>query len=231
MNATTVADGDDAREQMAATSGSRRRTGGETTMLSPDVLAVHNRSASVSVPPSNDRTAERCSSRVGARSRSRSYSRTPSPASRRDGGVGDLEENDGGERSRRGGGGGYRQQERNSMVNVSPVRSGDGSTSSQTRGFRRLTRRLSFHHRQAQANIQVHLLVKGYIIVIVGYDSLALTTHVMQNSCVLPKPLITWMLCRCGKSFRFSYSREWKIFPRPPYFRRFVLDCKGGAMP
>lgn len=154
-NTATVADGDDASELITATSRSQRRTGGDATTLSPNVLAAHNRSASVSVPRSIDRTSERRCSPMRARSRSRSYSRTPSPSSRRDGGEGGLEEKKGGERGRPGGGGRYRRLERNTIVNVSPVRSGDGSTSSQTRGFRRLTRRLSFHQRQAQANIQV----------------------------------------------------------------------------
>lgn len=95
------------------------------TILSPTPLVERAHLAS---PPGTDESA------YGRSARRMAHSRSNSPV------------------SRAGGGGQQRQTHRPSG---SPVRSVDGSASSQARGLRRLTRRLSFRQRQAQANIQV----------------------------------------------------------------------------
>lgn len=128
----------DTRTQMVSAASTRRRSRGDA-VLSPDMLAAHNRLAATPVPPWSDTMRENRSSPRGAHS----HSRSASPASRHDGG---------GERNC---GEGHRH--RGIRRSGSPTRSGDGSVSSQPRGFRRLTRRLSFRQRQAQANIQVML--------------------------------------------------------------------------
>lgn len=113
-------------------------------VLSPDVLAEHT---TLLASPTEGRPRPPAQRGRGSRS--------PSPTSRRGGertgsNLADRrrsfhpQRGAGGKRSGDGG-------------DVSPVRSGggDGSTSSQARGFKRLTRRLSFRQRQAQANLQV----------------------------------------------------------------------------
>lgn len=115
----------------------------EDMVLSPNLLAEHT---TLLASPMEGRA--RPSARRGKGSRS------PSPTSRSGDRAGDIIADrrrnfqpQRGIGSKRSGVG----------VDGSPVRSGggDGSTSSQARGLKRLTRRLSFRQRQAQANLQV----------------------------------------------------------------------------
>lgn len=115
-------------------------------VLSPDVLAKHNRLATTILAQSKDGT----DGSVQPMREARFHSPSLSPASRKGGGGG-WGKGDGGSDHKRCGG----SRQHGGRPSGSPARSGDGSTSSQTKGFRRLTRQLSFRYQQSEANRQV----------------------------------------------------------------------------
>lgn len=122
----------------------RQSIGNSSEVLSLYRQPVHESLASANAPR---QSREVPASQASADGIFRSYAPALSPRSRRDGaGIGDAHLKSGEHRQLGGTSSGF------------PVQGDDGSMSSRSRTLRRLTRKLRFHHRQAQANIQVSSL-------------------------------------------------------------------------
>lgn len=122
----------------------RQSIGNSNDVLSRDMRTVHESLASAN---SQRQSREVLAIQASADGFFRSYSSALSPRSRRDGAaVGDVHLKSG------------EHQQLGGTSSGFPVQGDEGSTSSRSRTLRRLTRKLRFHHRQAQANIQVSSL-------------------------------------------------------------------------
>lgn len=139
--------------------GSAREGGQQGAVtLSPQLLAEHDRLAAA---PSAWTGREGLSARPGGGARSRGGSPMRTAGSREGDADAGVAGGDGGDKDWLDPFGSGSRRQAGERPRGSPVRSVDGSVSSQTMSSRRITRKMSFRKRQAEMNIQVGVIVRS----------------------------------------------------------------------